>query len=180
VIEWKDLSFDVRSEKNKTRSTKAILKSVSGFGAPGELLAIMGSSGAGKTTLLNLISGRTSVKRNQKLLGSIMLNGKEADFKSIRRFSAYVMQEDVFYESLTPRELITASAMLRLPNTVSAEERNNKIESVITELGLEKVADTVVGGPSFGKRGLSGGEKKRVAIAIELVNDPSILFLDEP
>mgnify|MGYP001319860274 CR=1 FL=1 len=89
-----------------------------------------------------------------------------------------VLQHDVFYAELTVRETITLSALLRLPQSMPREAKLQRVEDIITELGLRKCADTVVGNDLL--RGVSGGERKRCNIGTELVVDPSLIFLDEP
>lgn len=151
---------------------KNILNGVSGEANPGELLAIMGPSGGGKTSLLNTLSRRIRLTS-----GSITLNGKKLP-KNFNKVSAYVMQDDRLFETLTPRELFSFSANLRLPKETTQEEKKAAVEWVIQRLGLTSCADTRVGGAL--SRGLSGGERKRTSIGYELITNPSLLFLDEP
>ncbi|KAI8848196.1 hypothetical protein BC829DRAFT_490218 [Chytridium lagenaria] len=139
-------------ESNRTRNKFFVLEGVSGCVRPGQVMAIMGGSGAGKTTLLDILA-----KRNKAgiISGKILVNGKtmsDDDYKSI---IGYVDQEDTLMDTLTVYETIMYSALLRLPRTM-------------TRIG------------KAGSRGISGGEKRRVSIACELVTSPSILFLDEP
>lgn len=136
----------------------------------------MGPSGAGKTSLLNILAQRV-----RKFKGSILVNGKD-DAKTLRQFrsaSAFVQQDDVLIGNLTVREVLVYAAMLRLPTTMSWSEKSKRIQDVIDELGLTKCENTKVGVPGFTK-GISGGERKRLSIGIELLTSPSVLFLDEP
>jgi len=109
--------------------------------------------------------------------GNILLNGKKLP-KNFNKVSAYVMQDDRLFSTLTPRELFAFSANLRLPKEVSDDDRKKAVEWVIQKLGLKACADTRVGGALA--RGLSGGERKRTSIGYELITNPSLLFLDEP
>ena len=94
------------------------------------------------------------------------------------KFQAYVTQEDVLLGTLTVKETITYSAHLRLPNKTTKEELESIVEGTIIEMGLQDCADTLVG--NWHLRGLSGGEKKRLSIALEILTRPRLLFLDEP
>jgi len=93
--------------------------------------------------------------------------------------SAYVIQDDLMLENLTPRELLTFSAHLRLPPTLTIEEKRDKVMQILEDLELVNCADTIIGTPGL-RRGVSGGERKRTSIGIELITDPSIIMLDEP
>uniref|UniRef100_A0A8C6X6M9 Broad substrate specificity ATP-binding cassette transporter ABCG2 n=1 Tax=Naja naja TaxID=35670 RepID=A0A8C6X6M9_NAJNA len=142
---------------------KEILKDINGIMTPG-LNAILGPTGSGKSSLLDILAAR---KDPRGLTGDVFINGapQPANFKCI---SGYVVQDDVVMGTLTVRENFQFSAALRLPKTVK----------IIKELGLTKVADSKVGTQFI--RGISGGERKRTNIGMELITDPAILFLDEP
>ena len=140
---------------------------------PGEMLAMLGPSGSGKTTLLTALGGRL----RGKLYGSITYNG-EAFSNSMKRNTGFVTQDDVLYPHLTVTETLVFTALLRLPNTISKEEKVKKAKDVIDQLGLTKCKDSIVGSPFL--RGVSGGERKRVSIGQEMLINPSLLFLDEP
>jgi ABC-type multidrug transport system ATPase subunit len=116
-------------------------------------------------------------QRVKKYKGQILINDKPID-KSFRALSAYVQQDDVLMGNLTVRETLRYAAILRLPSSVSIKTKMKKVDEVMDELGLTKSADSVVGIPGFVK-GISGGERKRLAIATELLTEPSVLFLDE-
>ncbi|XP_054447732.1 broad substrate specificity ATP-binding cassette transporter ABCG2 [Pteronotus mesoamericanus] len=152
---------------------KEILTDVNGIMRPG-LNAILGPTGGGKSSLLDILAAR---KDPQGLSGDVLINGapRPANFKCN---SGYVVQDDVVMGTLTVRENLQFSAALRLPSTMTNREKNERINVVIQELGLAKVADSKVG-TQF-TRGVSGGERKRTSIGMELITDPSILFLDEP
>jgi len=154
------------------------LEGVSGSIRPGQMLAIMGSSGAGKTTLLNLLAGRLSSSQNCRTEGRVLVNGRKRDFKVFKKVAAYVEQDDSMFAELTVQEQVEFSAMLRLPRTLSPEEKLQRVDDIIGELGLAKVRHTLVGNAL--RRGISGGERKRLNVGIELVTDPSLICLDEP
>jgi len=180
-LKFEDLSVTAVQKNGcfrKQQQQKQILKNISEVVNSGQLLAIMGPSGSGKTTLLNLLAGRLSASSNLVGSGRITVNGKRRDPGSFKKLSAYVMQDDHMFADLTVLEQISISAKLRLPNNISKEEKERRIEAVISELGLSGVKNSFIGSET--KRGVSGGERKRVSIGTELVTDPSLLFLDEP
>lgn len=155
-------------------TTKQILYSVSASFPVGTLTAIIGGSGSGKTTLLNTMAERM---RSARLIkgGITRFNGMEK-ISSIS--SAYVMQQDILLPSLTVRETLRYAADLRLPRATTEEQRKKVVEEVILELGLKECADTRIG--SSQHKGCSGGEKRRASIGVQLLSNPSVLFLDEP
>ncbi|KAL2329218.1 hypothetical protein Fmac_022645 [Flemingia macrophylla] len=171
-VVWEDLSVVVPNFGNG--HTKRLLNGLNGYAEPNRIMAIMGPSGSGKSTLLDALAGRLS--RNVIMSGNVLLNGKK------RRLEygvvAYVTQEDILLGTLTVRETISYSANLRLPASMSKEEVNDMIEGVIMEMGLQECADRLIG--NWHLRGISGGEKKRLSIALEILIRPSLLFLDEP
>ncbi|XP_073309335.1 ABC transporter G family member 22-like isoform X6 [Primulina huaijiensis] len=134
----------------------------------------MGPSGSGKTTLLSLLGGRVA---EHSIGGSITYNDQPYS-KSLKSRIGFVTQDDVLFPNLTVRETLTYAARLRLPRTLTKEEKEKRAMDVILELGLERCQDTIIGG-SF-VRGVSGGERKRVCIGNEIIINPSLLFLDEP
>ncbi|KAG5973396.1 hypothetical protein E4U58_005221 [Claviceps cyperi] len=157
-----------------TPCIKNLLHSVSADLNPGTVTAIIGGSGSGKTTLLNTLAERIlSSRLSQK--GTVAFNGR-AGVHSIRH--SYVMQHDILLPTLTVRETLHYSAALRLPSSTPQETRDRVVEEVILELGLKECADTRIGNTQH--RGCSGGEKRRVSIGVQLLANPSVLFLDEP
>ncbi|KAH9418915.1 ABC-2 type transporter [Dermatophagoides pteronyssinus] len=154
-----------------------IIKNVSGKIKAGSTLAIMGASGSGKTTLLNVLNCRNL--SNFHVDGVIRINDRLADIDMITSMSAYVQQEDMFLPTLTVREHLVFQAMVRIPSSVSEDSKIARIDQVMQELGLDKCADTRVGGSRFFK-GISGGELKRLSFAAEVLTNPSIMFCDEP
>ncbi|TDZ54545.1 putative ABC transporter ATP-binding protein/permease [Colletotrichum trifolii] len=156
------------------KTSKTLLHHVSASLPAGTLTAIIGGSGSGKTTLLNILSERMiSTRLSQG--GSITFNGSEGVHNARH---AYVMQQDILLPTLTVRETLQFSADLRLPPPTTAEERRRIVEEVILELGLKECADTRIGNHQH--RGCSGGEKRRVSIGVQLLANPSVVFLDEP
>jgi ABC-type multidrug transport system ATPase subunit len=153
---------------------KTILDDISAEMPSGTLTAILGGSGSGKTSLLNQMSGRMQGKR-LSTSGRTYFNGSH-DPTSIR--SAYVIQQDILLPTLTVRETLMYAADLRLPSSVSRVERKQLVEEVILELGLKEAADTRIG--NHAHKGCSGGEKRRTSIGVQLLSNPSLLWLDEP
>ncbi|XP_037615024.1 broad substrate specificity ATP-binding cassette transporter ABCG2-like isoform X2 [Sebastes umbrosus] len=157
----------------KKGTTKNILVDLNGLMKPG-LNAIMGPTGSGKSSFLDVLAAR---KDPAGLSGEVLIDGapQPPNFKCL---SGYVVQDDVVMGTLTVRENFTFSAALRLPTSISQEVKDQKVNTLIQELGLSRVADSRVGTPLI--RGISGGERKRTNIGMELIIDPSVLFLDEP
>jgi ATP-binding cassette subfamily G (WHITE) protein 2 len=155
----------------KTR--KQVLTDLTGIFKPG-MNAIMGPTGSGKSSLLDLLADR---KDRRGFEGEILLNGqfRTEDYKYR---VGYVVQEDIISGTLTVKENLMFSANVRLLTKLSFQSEMNIVNEVILQLGLEKCADSIVG-TDF-KRGVSGGERKRTNIEMELVLSPVVLFLDEP
>ncbi|CAI7818614.1 unnamed protein product [Closterium sp. NIES-54] len=162
-------------DSDRSSSSRRILVDISGSAKSGQITAIMGASGAGKTTLLNILACRIASGRRA---GEVELDGLPVRSGTMRRVSAYVMQDDIMFPSLTVRETLMFAAELRLPQGVRREEKAAKVARLLELLGLAEVAETKIG--DEGQRGVSGGERKRVAIGTEIICDPKILFLDEP
>lgn len=154
---------------------RTILNGITGTAAPGRVLAVLGPSGSGKSTLLNALAGR--LHQGHGLTGAVLFNNRKITKQVLKR-TGFVAQDDVLYPHLTVRETLVFCALLRLPSSVSREEKIAVADSVISELGLTKCEDTIIGNSFI--RGVSGGERKRVSIAHEMLVDPSLLILDEP
>lgn len=138
------------------------------------------SAGCGKTSLMNVLAARVSglVNKDTKLTGSVKVNGVEREEEQFRRISAYVLQDDRLYPHLTVQETLMMAAHFFLPEEYDLERKTLLVDSVISELGLGKARNTIVGDEKV--RGVSGGERKRANIAVQLISNPAILFLDEP
>ena len=155
---------------------KPILSNITGAVHPGELLAVMGASGAGKTSLLDILARK---KKRGMVTGDSWLNGEEIADERYRSVIGFVDQDDTMIPTLTVHETILDSALLRLPKEMSRSAKEQKVEDVERQLGIYHIRHQIIGSEESG-RGISGGEKRRVGIACELVTSPSILFLDEP
>ncbi|KAL3848777.1 hypothetical protein ACJIZ3_010659 [Penstemon smallii] len=153
--------------------TKCILNNVSCETGPRELTAIAGPSGAGKTTLLEVLAGVITPCR---VSGHVLVNDMPMDVAHFRRVSGYVTQDEALFPLLTVQETLTYSARLRL--NVARDKAIARVENLLKELGLEHISGARIGSES--SRGISGGEKRRVSIGVDLVHDPSVLLLDEP
>ena len=169
-ISFEDVDF--RAPNGKT-----VMYRVSGEFRSGRMCAIMGPSGAGKSTIISLITGRA-----RRSGGSVRVNGVEvlglSEHPDCRGRVGFVPQEDVMLRDLSAQENIAFSARYRLPATLSKAEVDQRVNECIDVLELEKIKDEAVGDERT--RGISGGQRKRVNVGIELVTDPKVLFLDEP
>jgi ABC-type multidrug transport system ATPase subunit len=187
VLAFDDLTYSVKQPRSSFRlsrhdgtaadvaRTRALLDGVSGEAREGEILAVLGASGAGKSTLIDALAGRI---QRESLRGAVTLNGEALDGRLLRVISAYVMQDDLLYPMLTVAETLMYSAEFRLPRSLSASKKRSRVQALIDQLGLRAAADTIIG--DEGRRGVSGGERRRVSIGIDIIHDPIILFLDEP
>ena len=171
-LRWNGLTYSTAPTKSKP--SRSLLYNVSGLVKPGEFLAIMGPSGAGKSILLNALSGKRQdlIKEN----GDVLLNGRNIETISYKSMIGVIPQEDILIETLTPIESLKYAADF----TIDADDdlKYKLVEQCIEELGLTGCKNTIIGGVL--RRGLSGGEKKRVSIGLEIIYNPSVLFLDEP
>ncbi|KAI4086556.1 MAG: hypothetical protein LQ344_007459 [Seirophora lacunosa] len=162
-----------RRQTPSTKLYKNILHDVSANMPSGSLTAVLGGSGSGKTTMLHALSHRISGGRLQ-IKGKILYN-EDPQLSNIR--NAYVMQNDVLLPTLTVRETLLYAAELRLPPPTTSAERQQVVEDVILELGLKECADTRIGNDIH--KGCSGGEKRRTSLGVQMLANPSVLFLDE-
>lgn len=175
ILRWDDLKVVVSTKKwysmqrGKKAAVTTLLHGISGHLVRGEMLAIMGPSGAGKSTLLDAISGRLTPTE-----GKITMMNQGSG----RHKSSYVEQHDSLLGVLTVRETLYFSAKLSMPIETSKRQVDERVDAVLDGLGLRSVAGNTVGTPI--KRGISGGQKRRVTIGCSLVSMPHILFLDEP
>ncbi|HEY4013455.1 MAG TPA: FHA domain-containing protein [Polyangiaceae bacterium] len=173
-IEAWDLFLQVPDRDDKAQM-KVLLDHVSFKALPGDMIALMGPSGAGKTTLLLALNGYLPPTS-----GQVRINGEDlyTIYDALRGSIGYVPQDDIVHPELTVFEAVKYSARFRLPPDFSDEEIDRRVDETLRDLGLEGLRNLQIGKPE--KKVLSGGQRKRVNIALELVTDPVILFLDEP
>ncbi|KAJ1436410.1 P-loop containing nucleoside triphosphate hydrolase [Sesbania bispinosa] len=138
-------------------------------------MAVLGASGSGKSTLIDALANRIAKGR---LKGRVALNGEALESRLLKVISAYVMQDDLLFPMLTVEETLNFAAEFRLPRTLSKSKKKARVQALIDQLGLRNAAKTVIG--DEGHRGVSGGERRRVSIGIDIIHDPILLFLDEP
>ncbi|XP_044461035.1 ABC transporter G family member 6-like [Mangifera indica] len=155
--------------------TKTLLNDISGEARDGEIMAVLGASGSGKSTLIDALANRIA---KGSLKGTITLNGEVLESRMLKVISAYVMQDDLLFPMLTVEETLMFAAEFRLPRALSKSKKKMRVQALIDQLGLRNAAKTVIG--DEGHRGVSGGERRRVSIGIDIIHDPIILFLDEP
>ncbi|KAH7520947.1 ABC transporter G family member 5 [Ziziphus jujuba] len=158
-------------EPSFSHGVRHVLKDVDCRAKPWEILAIVGPSGAGKSSLLEILAGKLTPQS-----GSIFVNEKPVDKAQFNKTSGYVTQKDTLFPLLTVEETLMFSAKLRL--RVPPHQLSSKVKSLMEELGLSHVAGTRVGDERV--RGISGGERRRVSIGLDVIHDPKVLILDEP
>lgn len=146
-----------------------MLDNINGEFRERELSVVMGPSGSGKSSLLNILTGLST----DNISGTIRVNGSTQNFKLIRNQSAYIMQDQNLYPLLTVSESMSFAIKFKTGMRMNSVQQRLKSDSILKQLGLYDTLETFV-------KNLSGGQQKRLSIAIELVNDPLILFLDEP
>ncbi len=172
IKQFEKINFKFSNVNFKVKN-KHILNNVSGVVKPGEILAIMGPSGSGKTSLLNILAGRLN---NENISGDILVNNKKPSKSKFKYYSKYVQQEDNLVGSSSVFETLDFSAKLHFNE--SKKDRIKRVNDMIKDLGLSNVADVNIG--NIFQKGLSGGEKRRVSIGIEMITTPKLVFLDEP
>ncbi|KAF5734038.1 hypothetical protein HS088_TW16G00479 [Tripterygium wilfordii] len=178
-LEFFNLSYSFMKKQKKdgvgiTKETY-LLNDISGQAMKHEVMAIMGPSGAGKSTFLDALAGRIA---QGSLEGSVTIDGKPVTTSYMKMISSYVMQDDQLFPRLTVFETLMFAAEVRLPPSLSREEKKRRVHELIDQLGLESAIHTNIG--DEGRRGVSGGERRRVSIGIDIIHKPSLLFLDEP
>ncbi|CAL4938834.1 unnamed protein product [Urochloa decumbens] len=194
VLKFTDLTYSVKQRKKgpclpalpfsrgsvdpaeaEAPRMKTLLDNISGEAREGEIMAVLGASGSGKSTLIDALANRI-VK--ESLHGSVTLNGESLDSNLLKVISAYVMQDDLLYPMLTVEETLMFAAEFRLPRSLPTKEKKKRVQALIDQLGLRNAANTIIG--DEGHRGVSGGERRRVSIGVDIIHDPIVLFLDEP
>jgi len=177
-LTWTNMSMTLVAKKGKEE--KALLSNIWGEVPKKEITAIMGPSGSGKSSLLNILAGRLQTNSSLTVTADIRLDNFKVDPSNmkVRKQIAFVAQDDSLPVTSTPRECLKFSAKLRLPRSTTDEQLSVLTDRMLDELGLVDCADTYVGGLLL--KGISGGERKRTAVGVELVVRPSLVFLDEP
>ena len=170
-----DLTYKIPLPKGGERYLLGGLEPLTGTLDPGNMIALMGSSGAGKSTLMDVISKRKTVGIVD---GLILFDGHEPTHGEIGRDTGYVEQKDTLWGTFTVREMIMYTALLKMAGKFTRAQKAARVDEVIEQMGLGKSKDTKIGGAMT--RGVSGGEAKRISVALGLLNNPRILFLDEP
>ncbi|KAI7983970.1 ABC transporter G family member 28 [Camellia lanceoleosa] len=168
-VAFKDLTLTLKGKN------KHLLRCVTGKILPGRVSAVMGPSGAGKTTFLSALAGKAT---GCTMSGMVIINGKVESILSYKKIIGFVPQDDVVHGNLTVEENLWFSARCRLSADLPKPEKVLVVERVIESLGLQPVRDSLVG--TVEKRGISGGQRKRVNVGLEMVMEPSLLILDEP
>ncbi|CAL9129917.1 unnamed protein product [Musa textilis] len=178
-LEFQNLSYSIMKQQKKggvwIKSEAYLLNDLSGQALRGQVTAILGPSGAGKSTFLDALAGRIA---RGSLEGSVSIDGRPVTTSYMKMVSSYVMQDDQLFPMLTVVETLTFAAELRLPPSVSKSEKRKRVWELLDQLGLQTAAHTYIG--DEGRRGVSGGERRRVSIGVDIIHKPSLLFLDEP
>ncbi|XP_047307489.1 putative white-brown complex homolog protein 30 [Impatiens glandulifera] len=168
-VAFKNLTITLKGKK------RHLMRCVYGKIMPGRVSAVMGPSGAGKTTFLSALAGMIT---GCTMSGSILINGKRESIHSYKKIIGYVPQDDTVHGNLTVEENLRFSARCRLASDLPKADKVLVVERVIESLGLQLIRDSLVG--TVEKRGISGGQRKRVNVGLEMVMEPSLLILDEP
>ncbi|CAB9497231.1 Putative white-brown complex homolog protein 30 [Seminavis robusta] len=172
------LEMATKKKKNTDGKPRLLLDgSIHGRAKPGRMLAVMGPSGAGKSVFVHALAGRLKDTSKLSLTGRRYINGHAVQGDSLLP-AAFVEQDVNFFPHMTVRETLEFRVSLKLGSLISTVERDTIVTNLMAQLGLTKSADTIVGDTKV--RGLSGGERKRLSIAVEMISSPSLLFLDEP
>lgn len=177
-LEFSALTYTVTKKKkidgHRFKQDVDLLHRITGYAPKGCITAVMGPSGAGKSTFLDGLAGRIA---SGSLKGRVSLDGMEMSPSLIKRTSAYIMQDDRLFPMLTVYETLMFAADFRL-GQISTADKIQRVEKLIEQLGLSSSRNTCIG--DEGTRGVSGGERRRVSIGVDIIHGPSLLFLDEP
>lgn len=180
-IRLEDFGLDIEKRTLQTQMTKSILNPLTAEFHPGSLNVIMGPSGSGKTSLLNTMAGRLKddISTRYKTFGTMTFNGLAPSEDVVHSICSFVTQDDdALLASLTVRETLRYAAGLRLPKWMSKQQKIHKAEEILLKMGLKDCADNLIGNDLI--KGISGGEKRRVTIAVQILTEPRVLLLDEP
>ncbi|GAO14173.1 uncharacterized protein UV8b_06585 [Ustilaginoidea virens] len=175
-ISWRGVTVTVKDRASN--KPKKIVRDAAGVVGAGEICALMGPSGSGKTTLLNVLARRPAGAGDVHVEARVLVNGTQLSESAFRQVSCFVEQEDALIGSLTVRETLDFSSRLASTSSLPRKERLVRIDSLLAAFGLTAQADTLIGTPL--RKGISGGQKRRVGVASQLITGPKILFLDEP
>ncbi|KAF2734700.1 P-loop containing nucleoside triphosphate hydrolase protein [Polyplosphaeria fusca] len=181
TIRLEAYGLDIEKRSWRKKATKVILKPLTADFQPGTLNVIMGPSGSGKTSLLNSMAGRLrdDMTTRYKKFGTMQFNGLAPSEDVVHAICSFVTQDDdALLASLTVRETLRYAAGLRLPKWMSREQKTQRAEDILMKMGLKDCADNLIGNDLI--KGISGGEKRRVTIAVQILTEPRILLLDEP
>ncbi|KAH7258308.1 P-loop containing nucleoside triphosphate hydrolase protein [Fusarium solani] len=173
-LTWRGVTVTVKDRE--TKEPKTIVENVEGIVEAGEICALMGPSGCGKTTLLNVLARRPTNASDVE--AEVLVNGSRLSRAAFREVSCFVEQEDALIGSLTVRETLEFSSRLASTSSLPKRERLMRIDSLLESFGLVGQANTLIGTPI--RKGISGGQKRRVGVASQLITSPKLLFLDEP
>ncbi|CAD6239367.1 unnamed protein product [Miscanthus lutarioriparius] len=185
TIRWARITCALKNKRGEV--ARFLLSNVSGEAKPGRLLALMGPSGSGKTTLLNVLARQLTASSSLHLSGFLYVNGQTISKGGYKRANDYFLAQDCFCEAGRPvlltaygkkREALSLAAELQLPDLWAPERKERYVNDLLFRLGLVNCADSIVGDAKV--RGISGGEKKRLSLACELIASPSVIFADEP
>ncbi|XP_033315643.1 protein scarlet [Bombus bifarius] len=177
TLTWRDLSV-YAMDRGRKNMCKQLINNVKGAAKPGDLTAIIGASGAGKSSLMAALAFRTGPEL--LIHGDIRANGTPVDSSYMMHNSGYMHQEDIFVATMTVIEHLWFMARMKLDGRVQVLDIRRKIDSLLRDVGLTSRRDVRIGSSDTDDKVLSGGEKKRLSFATELLTDPKILFLDEP
>lgn len=177
-VGFEGLSMTLQQKKKGVPDRVILDGSISGAAKPGRMLAIMGPSGSGKTSTLHAIAGKVKYDKRITLSGKRYLNGEPVTGDSLIPM-AFVEQEVNFFPHMTVKETLDFQVELKMGSTLKTQaERDSLVNELMGQLGLTKSANTIVGNAKI--RGLSGGERKRLSIACEMISSPPVIMLDEP
>ncbi|KAK7430510.1 hypothetical protein QQZ08_003029 [Neonectria magnoliae] len=185
LVELRQFALTLRTKTIRHFKTgpteKIIVNAINARFKPGVLNVIIGPSGSGKSSLLNAISGRlhNSISTKYHRSGTITFDGIESSDLAVQSICSYVHQDgELLLPAMTVRETLQYAAALRLPRSMNPKDRHQRAEQTLLKMGLKNCADTLIGSKSF--RGISGGEKRRVSLAIQILTEPQVLLVDEP
>ncbi|XP_065217139.1 protein scarlet-like [Planococcus citri] len=184
-ITWQNLTVkvDIKTQhifRNATHTVKELIHNVNGHVRPNNLVAIMGASGSGKTTLMSVLANRRL--GDFKVAGDVRINGQKIPSDLMKKISGFVYQDDLFVPTLTASEHLHLVARIKLDKKITTKHRKALINEILKDVGLTECANRFIGTSTDddGQLNLSGGERKRLSVATELLINPALLFCDEP